>query len=391
MSFNLACKKAEKDAASLFRKIEAVSEFNAKKVLYAFKKNSVSETCFAPTTGYGYNDKGREVFDAVFAEIFGAEAAIAGYSFISGTHTIANALFALLDKNDLLLSATGEPYDTLSSFINEFNFDKVEIDELAKLKKKLKKKPKILFIQRSRGYMIRRTLSISDIARLVQLTKEISPNTIVFVDNCYGEFCEKLEPADVGADIVCGSLIKNPGGGIALSGGYVAGRRDLIEKCAVRMTVPNIGREAGCNPVGYRELFQGLFLAPHTVSQALKTAVYTARLTELLGFSPDPSYKTPRSDIIQTITFNNEKALLEFIRGIQKYSPVDSHLTPEPWEMPGYADKVIMAAGTFVQGASIELSADAPIRPPYAAFIQGGLTYESGKLTITKTLESICT
>lgn len=392
-------RKAGADCAGFFPDIDKISEINTARVLDAFRAERVAEADFAPSTGYGYGDGGRDKLDRVFARAFCAEDALVRHTFINGTHTIATALYANLRPGDTLLSATGRPYDTLTGVIEghkgEGSLEELGVGytqlELSPVfdayLKELRStvtavRPAAVLIQRSRGYSARRTLTTAEIGAICNAVKAAHPPAVTIVDNCYGEFCETAEPCAAGADLICGSLIKNPGGGLAPTGGYIAGKRAAVEACAYRLTVPGIGREAGCNPAGYRDYYRGLFLAPHTVAQALKTALFAARLTELLGYTPDPLYSAVRSDIIQTITFHRPEPLLAFCRGIQEGSPVDSFAVPEPWDMPGYDCPVVMAAGAFVQGASIELSADAPIREPYTVYIQGGLTYEAGRAGI---------
>ncbi len=393
--------EAEKEAAVQFEYIENIAEINQLRVMKAFSDNRVSDSHFVPTTGYGYDDIGRDTLDRVYADVMGAEDALVRHNFISGTHTISTALFAVLRPGDILVSITGKPYDTLEEVIGiegdegngslkDFGVDYIQIDikedgtpDLAKIKDILTEKEiKAVTIQRSKGYGWRPTYSAKDIGALIAFVKEISPETICIVDNCYGEFVETEEPTAYGADLIAGSLIKNPGGGLAPTGGYIAGKKKYVELCAYRLTSVGIGKEAGASLGFNRQLYQGLFMAPHTVAQALKAAVLCSAVFDKLGFEVDPKPDEIRHDIIQSIKFGNPDKVIEFCRGIQKGAPVDSFVTPEPWDMPGYSSKVIMAAGAFVQGASIELSADAPIKPPYIAYMQGGLTYESAKLGI---------
>ena len=390
-------KKALENASKAFEEIDDITEFCQLKVLSAFIRNGVSEASMAGSTGYGYDDRGREILEKIMAECMGAEDALMRYSFNSGTHTLAVALFGVLRPGDKVLCLTGRPYDTITGV---FGIDKVEDGSLADfgvkyaqvdllpdgtpdiegIKAALKADNyKMAYIQRSRGYSIRPSLTISVIEKLIDAVREVSPDSIVMVDNCYGEFVEKKEPCDVGADLIAGSLIKNPGGGIAQTGGYIAGRRDLVEKCAVRMTCSGVGREIGATLGHSREMYLGLFSAPHVVGEALKTAVYTASLFELLGFPVTPSPAEKRGDIIQCITLGSPEGLVAFCQGMQSGAPVDSFVVPEPWDMPGYTDPVIMAAGAFTLGASIELSADGPLREPYAAWMQGGLNFHSAK------------
>lgn len=393
--------EAEADVKEQFKYIEDICEINQLKVMKAFADNRVSDSHFVATTGYGYDDLGRDTLDRVYADIMNAEDALVRHNFISGTHTISTALFAVLRPGDTLASITGKPYDTLEEVIGiqgeegngslkDFGVDYVQIDlkddgmpDTEEIKKLLtSRKIKAVAIQRSKGYGWRPTYSSKEIGELISFVKEISPETICIVDNCYGEFVETEEPTEYGADLIAGSLIKNPGGGLAPTGGYIAGKTKYVELCAYRLTSVGIGKEAGASLGFNRQMYQGLFLAPHTVSQALKAAVLCSRVFEKLGFEVDPKPNEIRHDIIQSIKFGDAQKVIEFCRGIQKGAPVDSFVTPEPWDMPGYSDQVIMAAGAFVQGASIELSADAPIKPPYIAYMQGGLTYESAKLGI---------
>ena len=394
--------RAISDAAPYFRRIDDIAQHNAEKVLLGFQRRRVSEACFAGTTGYGYNDAGRHVLDSVFSDVMGASAAIVRAGFVSGTHAIGAALFAALRPGKLLLSVTGTPYDTLRSVIGIAETGKIKgsLCDLGMAYEQIElggngspnlkaiayavrnKAIAAVFVQRSRGYDTRRALSVPEIGEICDTVHGIDPDVAVIVDNCYGEFTDVHEPCDFGADLVAGSLIKNPGGGIAPSGGYVAGRMDLVEAAACRLTVPGIGAECGATLGVNRALFQGLFLAPHVVGQALKTSIFCARLFELIGYRTAPGYREPRHDVIQSIEFGSPELLGRFCKAIQASSPVDSHLTPIAAAMPGYGDPVIMAAGTFVQGSSIELSADGPMREPYCAYLQGGLTFESGKLGV---------
>lgn len=389
----------EAQLAARFAEIDRVARGNTKRVMEAFQEFRVSEACFAGTTGYGYDDLGRETLDKIWARVFGAEAALVRTGFVNGTHAIASALFAAVGPGELLMPLMGAPYDTLRTAIGitgdaygSLAFYGVKYAEvptkdggpdLAAIEREVgEKRPRAVLIQRSRGYDSRRALSAEEAGELCRLVKRVSPDTVCVVDNCYGEFTELAEPTMLGADLAAGSLIKNPGGGLAPTGGYIAGRADLIERAAFRLTVPGIGGECGCTLGTNRQLYQGLFLAPHTTAQALKTAALCAAMLEKLGFDTEPGPQEPRYDIIQTVTLKTPENLKRFCRGIQAGSPVDSYVTPEPWQMPGYEDEVIMAAGAFIQGSSIELSADGPIRAPYRAFLQGGLTYESGRLGI---------
>ena len=395
----------EEELQPVFRRIERVSLENTDRVLRAFRDRRVSEACFAGTTGYGYDDLGRETLEHVYADVFGAESALVRIQFVNGTHAIACALYGALAPGDTMLSVTGAPYDTLHQVITGNGHGSLaaygvryrEIGmapdggaDLAAIRKEVSElQPKAVYIQRSRGYAGRRALSVDEIGEIVRSVRELSPESVVIVDNCYGEFTETKEPTHAGADLIAGSLIKNPGGGLAPSGGYVCGREELVARAAERLTVPGIGGECGATFGANRSLFQGFFMAPHAVAQALKTAVFSARMLEKLGFSTSPSADGPRSDVIQTIRLGNAENLLRFCSGIQKGSPVDSFVTPVADNMPGYDSKVVMAAGTFIQGSSIELSADGPMREPYYCFLQGGLTYEAGRLGVLRALEEM--
>lgn len=390
-------KKALERSKKQFERIDSVTEYNQLKVLKAFIKNGVSESSFAGSTGYGYDDRGREVLEKVMADCMGAEDSLIRHNFVSGTHTLTVALFGVLRPGDKVICLTGRPYDTitgvfgidektdgsLADFGVEYSQVELKADgtpDIEEIKRVLSnEKPKMAYIQRSRGYSTRPSLKIADIEIIIKAIKETSPESIIMVDNCYGEFVETKEPCDIGADIIAGSLIKNPGGGIAPTGGYIAGRKDLIEKCAYRLTCAGVGREVGATLGHSRELYMGLFSAPHVVGEALKTAVYTASLFELLGFSVTPTSEEVRGDIIQCVTLGTADGLIAFCQGMQSGAPVDSFVVPEPWDMPGYTDPVIMAAGAFTLGASIELSADGPLRPPYAAWMQGGINFHSAK------------
>jgi len=385
--------------APRFAEIEQITEHNQQKVLAAFLKHRVSESHFIESTGYGYGDRGREVLEAVMAEITGAQSSLMRHTFTCGTHTLAVALFGLLRPGDTMLCVTGTPYDTLRPVIGikggglgslkDFGvrYEQVELDRQGRLDfdaielaiKKLR--PKTVYLQRSRGYTLRPSLCVEEIGEVAALVKKHS-DAVVMVDNCYGEFVQTLEPTQSGADLIAGSLIKNPGGGLAKNGGYIAGRADLLELCAHRMTAPGLGGEVGATLGLNRSLFMGLFHAPHVVGEALKTAIYAAALFELLGFEVSPKWDEPRHDIIQSVTLGNREALVAFCRGMQSGAPVDAFVTPEPWDMPGYDSQVIMAAGAFILGASIELSADAPLRPPWAAWMQGGLNFHSGRMGV---------
>ena len=391
--------RAQQKIAPKFAEIEQITEHNQHKVLAAFHKNRVSESHFAESTGYGYGDRGRETLEAVLAEIMGSDAALMRHTFTCGTHTLAVALFGMLRPGDTMLCVTGTPYDTLRPVIGltggglgslkDFGvrYEQVDLDaqgrlDLNAIEAAVKKlRPKMVYLQRSRGYTLRPSLSVEEIGQAAALVKEYS-DAIVMTDNCYGEFVQRLEPTQCGADLVAGSLIKNPGGGLAKNGGYIAGRAGLMELCAHRMTAPGLGGEVGATLGLNRSLFMGLFHAPHVVGEALKTAVYAAALLELLGYEVSPKWDEPRRDIIQSVTLGSREALIAFCRGMQSGAPVDAFVTPEPWDMPGYDSQVIMAAGAFILGASIELSADAPLRPPWAAWMQGGLNFHSGKMGV---------
>lgn len=394
---NLALKVEEKLSDS-FKRIDEIARINSQKVLSAFQKYRVSDSMFAGTSGYGYDDLGRDTLDKIYAEVFGAEDALVRLQFVNGTHTIACALFGALRPGDTLLAATGAPYDTLQSTIGitgnypgslrDFGVKYREIDLLPSgeadfeaIAQAISKDKGIttVLIQRSRGYSTRAALSVAKIGEICDVVHKANPDICVIVDNCYGEFVETIEPCAVGADLIVGSLIKNPGGGLAPTGGYIAGKSEFVERAAMRLTAPGIGRECGCTMGNNRALFQGFFNAPHTTAQAIKTAVFCAGLFEELGYTVSPRAEDVRYDIIQTIELQNEDNVRKFCRGIQMGAPVDSYVTPEPWDMPGYDCQVIMAAGAFIQGASIELSADAPMREPYLVYLQGGLTYETGR------------
>lgn len=391
--------KCEIRLAPRFAEIDEVSMKCTERVMEAFQEFKVSDSCFAGTTGYGYDDLGRETLDKVWARVFGAESALVRIGFVNGTHAIASAIFAALKPGDTLMSTMGAPYDTLRTAIGisgdafgslrfyGVGYHQVNTldgaPDMASIRRAAEGlQPAAALIQRSRGYDARRALTVDEIGEIVRTIKSVSPDTVCIVDNCYGEFTDVIEPTMVGADLIAGSLIKNPGGGLAPTGGYIAGREDLVGNAANRLTVPGIGGECGSTLGNNRALFQGLFMAPHTTAQALKTAALCAAMLEELGFKTEPGAMEKRSDIIQTITLETPENLKRFCKGIQSGSPVDSYVTPEPWAMPGYEDEVIMAAGAFIQGSSIELSCDGPMREPYFAFLQGGLTYESGKLGI---------
>lgn len=398
-------KEIEPELNVEFKKIDEICELNSLKVLSAFHKHQLSDSHFNQTTGYGYDDLGRDTLEQVYATIFKAEDALVRTQFISGTHALTVTLFGLLRPNDTLLSITGKPYDTLdevigivpnNSSLKSFNVNYEQIDlvdndfDYEKIEKKLKEKfIKVIEIQRSKGYSTRKSIVISKVEKVIKLIKEVSPKTIVMIDNCYCEFVSDREPIEVGADIAVGSLIKNLGGGIAPNGAYVVGRKDLVELVAERLTAPGEGKEVGPSLGMNKSLIQGLFMAPSVVASSLKTAVFASLMLEKLGYAVEPKYNEERADIVQNIIFKDPEKLVRYCQGIQQASPIDSHVTPEPWDMPGYTDKVIMAAGTFTQGSSIELSCDGPIRDPYIAYEQGGLTYEYGKIGVMKAISNL--
>ncbi|MDD3165082.1 MAG: methionine gamma-lyase family protein [Oscillospiraceae bacterium] len=399
--------QAERDCAEAFARIDAIAQQNAEKVLAAFQKYRVSETYFNGTTGYGYDDQGREMLDRVFAEVFGAEDGLVRVQFVNGTHTLTACLFGMLRPGDTLLSVMGAPYDTLCSAIGiqgdepgnllQFGIRYAQVDptpagepDYAAIAEAAKDPTiKTILIQRSRGYSTRAALCIDQIRKICETIRSVNTAAYIMADNCYGEFCETLEPTEVGVDVMAGSLIKNPGGGLAPTGGYIVGKKELVEAAAMRLTCPGIGKECGCTQDVNRLFYQGFFLAPHVTAQAVKTAVFCARMMERLGFQTSPAHDAPRTDLVQTVQFGKPAAMKKFCLGIQMGAPVDSYVTPEPWDMPGYTDPVIMAAGSFVQGASIELSADGPMRAPYIAYLQGGLTYESGKIGVMLAVEEL--
>ena len=397
----ISINKIENDLKDIFARIDEVALFNQKKVLDAFRINKISDWHFTHSTGYGYDDLGRQMLSKLIATIFDSESCIASPLITSGTHAISLMFYATLFPGDILLSITGKPYDTLSDVISKKNTGslsdyKIKYKEIAlknsefdyeQIEKKLKEEfIKSVFLTRSRGYSLRNSLSISKIKEAIAFIKKISPNTLVLVDNCYGEFVEELEPTQVGADLVAGSLIKNLGGGIAPTGGYVAGKEELVNLAANRLTVPSLGFEVGSYRSGYNEYFEGLFMSPVTVKNALRSAVLFANCFSDLGYTTIPEKSSIPFDVIVSIILKDKKKLLEFCRLIQKYSPVNSNVVPEPYQMPGYEDEIIMAAGTFVQGASIELTADAPIKEPFVVYLQGGLTYEHSKIVLNELL-----
>jgi len=409
--FNFSDKiKSASDAALIktkakFDEIDSIAEYNQQKVLSAFINNRVSETDFAGSTGYGYGDTGRDKLDRIYADIFGAEDAIVRHSFTCGTHTLAIALYGILRPGDTMLCVTGTPYDTIHSVIGisgegmgslkDFgvNYAQVDLDkngrpDMAAIEKALEMKPKMVYIQRSRGYSLRPSLSVDEIGEIAALVHS-KCDAVVMVDNCYGELVERIEPTEVGADLMAGSLIKNAGGSIARTGGYIAGKAELVELCAYRATTPGLGKEVGCTLGENRNMFMGIFHAPHVVGESLKAAVFAAALFEEFGFKVTPSSDESRHDIIQALCLENADRLVEFCRGIQSGAPVDSYVTPEPWDMPGYDSKVIMAAGAFILGSSIELSADAPLREPFAVWMQGGINFHSAKVAIMLAAEGL--
>ena len=393
-------KLAEDACREQFREIDRVAEINTRRVMEAFQDKRVSDSCFAGTTGYGYDDLGRDTLDQIYAQLFGTEAAMVRIGFVNGTHALTAAMFALSKPGETVLAVTGTPYDTLRSAIGIsgdgfgslkfYGIDYAQVDLLPNGNADLEgiaraaADPKVtgVMIQRSRGYGERKALTVAEIGEICRAVRKVNAKAHIMVDNCYGEFTDVIEPTHVGADIVAGSLIKNPGGGIAPTGGYVAGTKELVDRAAMRLTTPGIGGECGSTLGNNRLLFQGLFMAPHIVAQALKTAVFCAAMMDQLGLESSPAVNEKRSDIIQMIKLGDAEKMKRFCLGIQAGAPVDSYETPEPWPMPGYDCPVIMAAGAFVQGSSIELSADGPMREPYIVYMQGGLTYESGKLGI---------
>lgn len=397
--------KAEREAKPAFDQIEETCAYNEAKVLKAFIDNRISESHFVGSTGYGYDDRGREALDAVFAQAFGAEDALVRHHFVSGTHALTVALFGVLRTGDRMVSLTGKPYDTMEEVIGirgegngslkDFGVIYQEVPLLANGDVDLAAIPeavkgvKVAYIQRSRGYSLRPSFTVEKIGEMVRAVRSSNPEAVVIVDNCYGEFVEKQEPVAVGADLIVGSLIKNAGGGIAQTGGYIAGRRKWVEQCSYRLTSPGMGKEVGCTLNQSRGMFMGLFFAPSVVANALKTSCFALKLFELLGFSVYPKCGDYRTDIIAAICLGKPEALIAFCQGIQKGSPVDAFVAPEPWDMPGYDSQVIMAAGAFTAGASIELSADAPLKEPYAVWLQGGLTYSTGKTGILLAAQSM--
>ena len=399
-------RKAEELIRERAAAIDEVVDYNTAKVLGAFQKNKVSDAHFNPSTGYGYDDLGRDTLERIYADVFHAEAALVRPQIISGTHAISTCLFGVLRPGDELVYITGKPYDTLEEIVGirgsgvgslreyQIGYQSVALTEEGQVDYEavanaIKPSTRMIGIQRSKGYDTRPSFTVAQIKEMIQFVKTIKPDVVVFVDNCYGEFVEEMEPTDVGADLMAGSLIKNPGGGLAKTGGYIAGRVDLVERCAYRLTSPGIGAEAGASLYSLLEMYQGFFLAPHVVGQSLKGALFTAAMLEQWGFNPTPSWQEPRTDLIQAVQFHDRDKMVAFCQEIQYASPVNSHVTPYPAYMPGYEDDVIMAAGTFIQGASIELTADGPLRPPYTAFVQGGLTYSHVKIAVCAAIDRL--
>ncbi|MBE1441802.1 aminotransferase class I/II-fold pyridoxal phosphate-dependent enzyme [Paenibacillus sp. OAS669] len=398
--------RAEQVIEEKVKEIDRIVDQNQWKVIRAFQNQKVSDYHFSGSTGYGYNDRGREVLDLVYAEVFGAEAALVRPHFVSGTHTIGTALFGVLRPGDELLMITGRPYDTLHKVIGNPGDGKgslqdwgIAYGEVAlledgspnydEIRTRVTEQTKVIGIQRSRGYSWRPSFTVQQIGEMVRFVKQLKPDVIVFVDNCYGEFTELMEPTQVGVDLMAGSLIKNPGGGLAATGGYIAGKSEYVELASYRLTAPGIGGEVGAMLGTIRSMYQGFFLAPHLVGQAVKGSIFAAAVFEQLGFTTHPHWNDPRTDLIQAIQFTSDRHLIAFVQGIQQAAAVDAHVVPEPWDMPGYEHPVIMAAGTFIQGGSLELSADAPIREPYIAYMQGGLTYSHCKLGVLTALQNM--
>ncbi len=395
--------RCENKISDKFKTIDKIAYFNQVKVLNAFSDNKIAVRHFNGTTGYGYDDEGRDCLGKLYAQAFGAECGIVSPHLLSGTHALTVALFGLLRPNDTLFCISGMPYDTLRGVIfgenngslKDFNinFDYCNLIsgdfDYESIREKLNDKVKVVYIQRSRGYELRDALSCEEIGKACEFVRELGFNGCIFVDNCYGEFVEKKEPTQVGADVIVGSLIKNAGGGLAPTGGYICGKREFVDLIGKRLTAPSIGLEVGSFDGGYRNFYQGLFLAPHTVAQSLKTSLLIGQAMGELGFKNYPSLDKTPYDITRAIEFDDAEKMVNFIREVQYASPVDGYVTCEPWDMPGYDDKIIMAAGTFVSGASIELSADGPVKPPYIAYFQGGLTYEHGKYALTRILDKI--
>ena len=398
--------KVEEKVRTYHQEVDERAFYNQQKVLAAFRENQVSDFHLHPSTGYGYDDEGRDNLERVYAQTFGAEAAIVRPQIISGTHAITLSLFGVLRPGDELVYITGKPYDTLQSIVDggekdtgslkDYKIGYSHVDLIGNkeidwegVKQAVNENTKMIAIQRSKGYATRPSFTVDQIAEMVVKVRAIAPDAVIFVDNCYGEFVELVEPTEVGVDLMAGSLIKNPGGGFAKIGGYIAGRADLVEKCAYRMTSPGIGAEAGASLNTLADFYQGFFMAPHIVAQSLKGAIFTSAMLEEIGMTTSPHYTDVRTDLIQSVSFQTAEQMVAFCREIQAASPINAHFAPEPAYMPGYEDDVIMAAGTFVQGSSIELTADGPIRPPFTAFIQGGLTYEHVKYAICSAVQKL--
>ncbi|MCR8848781.1 methionine gamma-lyase family protein [Rossellomorea sp. SC111] len=398
--------KVEADIKDIHKRIDERSESNQFNVLRSFQKHRVSDSHFIPSTGYGYDDAGRDTLESIYADVFGGEAGLVRPQIISGTHAISIALFGILRPGDELVYITGKPYDTLEEIVGsrgkgtgslkdfQIGYQSVDLDDAGKVDfeevaRTISTKTKMIGIQRSKGYASRPSFTIEEIKEMIDFIKEIDPGIVVFVDNCYGEFVEVQEPCHVGADLMAGSLIKNPGGGLAKTGGYIVGKKEYVEACSFRMTSPGIGAEAGASLYSLQEMYQGFFLAPHVVAQSLKGAVFTSALLTEIGMNTDPSPQARRTDLIQSVQFDDREKMIAFCQAIQSASPINSHFTPYPNYMPGYEDDVIMAAGTFIQGASIELSADGPIRPPYIAYVQGGLTYSHVKIAVCSAVDNL--
>ena len=399
-------KKVESELQDIFKKVDEICEYNSMKVLSAFQEYNLAEVHFGQTTGYGYGDIGRDTIEKIYTKVLKAEDSLVRSQFISGTHALTVTLFGLLRPGDILLSINGKPYDTLDpvigieenkSSLKSFGIKYEQIDlkeneefDIEKIQKTLKnKKIKVIEIQRSRGYSTRNSISIDKVEQVIKEIRKIDKEVIIMIDNCYCEFVGKKEPLEVGADIIVGSLIKNLGGGLAPNGAYVAGRKDLIELVAERLTSPGQGKEVGPSLGLNKSILQGLFMAPSVVASSIKTGIFASKMLEKMGYKVSPKFDEPRADIVQTISFGNKEDLVKYCQGIQMGSPVDSNSVPEPWDMPGYTDQVIMAAGCFTNGSSIELSCDAPIRPPFMAYQQGGLTYEYGKLGVMRAISNL--
>ena len=399
--------KTELKLAPLHKEVEELIDYNQFRVLQSFQQNQVSDYHFNPSTGYGYDDSGRDNLERIYAQVLGGEAGLVRPQIISGTHAISTSLFGILRPGDELVYITGKPYDTLEEIVGirgngngslkEFNIGYKHVDltsegrvDFAAVKEAISPQTKMIGIQRSKGYAARPSFTIADIKEMIEFVKGIKPDVVVFVDNCYGEFVERMEPCHVGADLMAGSLIKNPGGGLAKTGGYIVGKKEYVEACSYRLTSPGIGAEAGASLYSLQEMYQGFFMAPHTVGQALKGAQFTSAFLEEIGLNTFPKWDEKRTDLIQAVQFDQRDMMVSFCQAIQFASPINSHVTPYPNYMPGYEDDVIMAAGTFIQGASIELTADGPIRPPYIAYVQGGLTYSHVKLAVLTAVNRLC-